>query len=129
MENFNVTQDILDTIKRFDFRKYLIELYNVKFEGPNCCCPHPDHDDHNPSFSVWKTGDYYFWCCHKCHVGKTSLNGTHKNYGNDFIALLRWLSDYAGSEHILSFQEAAFKVCQYIGLNVTKTNPHSSLNK
>lgn len=119
MENFNVTPDILDKIKRFDLRIYLKEFYDVKFEGTNCCCPHPDHDDHHPSFSVWTKNGYYFWCCHSCHIGKKDLTANPVNYGNDFISLLRWLSDYAGSDHILTFQEAALKACQYIGIDVS----------
>ena len=113
MANFNVTPEIAREIRRIDIRQYLRDKYDVSFIGTNCCCPHPDHDDRHPSFSVWTKGDEFYWCCHGCHIGKTDTQGKYKNYGNDLIALIRWMSDYKGSNHILSFQEAALEACRY----------------
>ena len=121
MANFNVTPEIAREIRKIDIRQYLRDKYNVSFIGTNCCCPHPDHDDRNPSFSVWTKGDEFYWCCHGCHVGKTDTHGKFKNYGNDLIALIRWMSDYKGSSHIFTFQEAALEACRYGGIIPTLT--------
>ena len=119
MSGIYVTPEILDRIKRIDIKQYLRDTRKAVFFGTNSMCPHPDHYDHNPSFSVWEKDGYYYWCCHACHVGKINLEGgaEGKNYGNDIIALIRWLSDFHGSRHVLTFQEAVKKACDYIGIS------------
>lgn len=118
MTGIRITSEILDEIKHIDIRDYLKDKHDVHFVGTNCLCPHPDHEDHHPSFSVWERNGYYYWCCHACHVGKKNLNGEvgGKNYGNDIIALIRWLSDYNNSDHVLTFQEAVKEACDYAGI-------------
>ena len=122
MNGIHVTPEILDRIKRIDIKQYLRDTRRTVFFGSNSVCPNPNHEDHNPSFSVWEKDGYYYWCCHACHVGKTNLEAgaEDKNYGNDIIALIRWLSDFNGSNHILTFQEAVKIACDYIGLTPCK---------
>ena len=125
MANFNVTPEIKKILRQVDIKQYLIDYYDVHFVGNSCRCPHPDHDDHNPSFAVWTDDGDYYWCCHGCHVGKCDTGAEYKNYGNDFIAMLRWLSDYEGSNHVLTFQEAAIKACEYAGIKPNYTGYNS----
>lgn len=128
MSGIYVTPEILDRIKRIDIKQYLRDTRRTVFFGTNSICPHPDHYDHNPSFSVWEKDGYYYWCCHACHVGKVNLEdgAEDKNYGNDIIALIRWLSDFHGSSHILTFQEAVKKACNYIGISPQEFSSHVS---
>ena len=128
MSGIYVTPEILDRIKRIDIKQYLRDTRRAVFFGTNSMCPHPDHYDHNPSFSVWKKDGYYYWCCHACHVGKINLEGgaEGKNYGNDIIALIRWLSDFHGSRHVLTFQEAVKVACDYIGISPQESSSYVS---
>ena len=50
----NYVQELLVKLKSVDLKKFLEEKYGAKFTGTNCRCPHPDHEDRNPSFSVWR---------------------------------------------------------------------------
>ena len=52
MSGIYVTPEILDRIKRIDIKQYLRDTRKAVFFGTNSMCPHPDHYDHNPSFSV-----------------------------------------------------------------------------
>ena len=108
----NYVQELLVKLKSVDLKKFLEERYGAKFTGTNCRCPHPDHEDRNPSFSVWQENGSYYWCCHSCHgIGKSS-----QKFGNDIIALVRWLSDYEGSSHVYSFREAVDIVSKYCNI-------------
>lgn len=82
-------------------------------------CPHPDHEDKNPSFHVWKSKDTneWSWCCMGCHCGKTDVSGKYKNYGADCFGFIRWISDYKGSKHILSFPESIKYLADKVGLH------------
>lgn len=125
-----IPNEILDKLSRINLIKYLKEKYNVKFTSETAisaqaCCPHPDHDDRNPSFSVWKDRNgIWAWCCFSCHHGKNTQNKasshtvTKQNYGNSIIAFIRWMSDYKGSSHVYSFREAAKIAARYIGINL-----------
>lgn len=129
--SISLTPEIREQIKRIDIRGYLAVTRGAVFNGStNCRCPHPDHDDDNPSFSVWtdKSG-YYCWCCYGCHCGHKDLTGEHKNYGNDIIALVQWLSDYKGSPHILTFQEAVETICKYAGIDLPRSRNNGWENK
>ena len=59
MNGIHVTPEILDRIKRIDIKQYLRDTRRTVFFGSNSMCPHPDHEDHNPSFSVWEKDGYY----------------------------------------------------------------------
>jgi len=119
-----VTKEILDKLHKIDLKEFLISRYNIVFTSSSnssgsCHCPHPDHDDKHPSFSVWKdkNGDWG-WCCHGCH--RDTKNIKNKNYGTDIIALIQWLSDYTGSKHIFTFREAVKIACEFIGIKFEK---------
>lgn len=121
--NINITEETKRLIKQVNIRKYLEDMYDCVFNGTNCKCPHPDHEDTTPSFSVWQNSEgFYYWCCHGCHCGKADLHSNDVNYGTDIISLVRWLSDYKGSPHILSFQEAAIAIMDYAGIPYDATN-------
>lgn len=79
-------------------------------------CPHPDHDDEHPSFRIWHNPDNtWSWCCMSCHSGKKDLSVKpgHRNYGTDIIAFIQWMSDYKGSQHILTFEESVLKALDF----------------
>lgn len=44
-------------------------------------CPHPNHNDDTPSFTVWQKSNS--WSCYGCHSGKKGIDG---NKGSDAIA-------------------------------------------
>lgn len=120
-----LSKEFLDKLKTVDIRKFLTSKYNVVFNNINafdcsCHCPHPDHDDKKPSFSVWlDKNKQWSWCCHGCHCGKLDLkNNKFKNYGSDIIGLVRWLSDYKGSNHVYSFMEAVKIIADYAGITI-----------
>ena len=116
----NYLQELLVKLKTVDLKKFLEEKYGAKFQGTNCRCPHPDHEDRNPSFSVWQENGSYYWCCHSCHgIGKSS-----QKFGNDIIALIRWLSDYEGSSHVYSFKEAVEIACKYCKIENVEFGSH-----
>lgn len=56
-------------------------------------CPHPDHKDTNPSFTVWEKEQS--WCCLGCHNGKKTgaKRSQSRNYGSDCFAFLQWISN------------------------------------
>lgn len=53
-------------------------------------CPHPDHEDKGPSFTVWEKDQS--WCCLACHHGKKEISSGTKNYGSDCFAFVQWMS-------------------------------------
>lgn len=125
-----VNKELIDKIEHIDIIKYAKEVLHIEFTSETlvsaqACCPHPDHDDHKPSFSIWKNRNgKWAWCCHSCHCGKnTQSHENHKtgkqNYGTSLIALIRWLSDYKGSPHIYTFLEAVKIAANYIGIDVS----------
>ena len=123
----NITDDIKKRIKtETNLKAFLIDRYGVKSftssgDRCNCICPHPDHEDRNPSFSIYRDkNNVWTWQCHACHCGKKgfSKESSKKNYGNDIIALIQWMSDYKGSKHIYSFQEAAKIAAEYAGIKL-----------
>lgn len=58
-------------------------------------CPHPDHLDTDPSFTVFFNRDNtWSWCCYGCHVGKNIQKGSKVSKGeSDCISFIQWLSD------------------------------------
>lgn len=112
-------ENTLQKLKSVDLKRFLEERYGARFQGANCRCPHPDHEDRNPSFSVWEENGMFYWCCHSCHgIGKSG-----QKFGNDIIALIRWLSDYDGSNHVYTFKEAVEIASKYCGLGSVDYKP------
>lgn len=78
-------------------------------------CPHPDHNDSDPSFRIFidpKTG-LESWACMGCHQGKKD---DRQNFGSDNIAFVRWMSAHKGSKRLKSFPEAIVEVAKFYGL-------------
>ena len=118
-----------------EFKKKVIAAIDlVKFIKTNCGitmhkagdnmwqsrCPHPDHNDSTPSFSVkYKPKEQdWTWFCYGCHNGnqKDGVGHGKKYWGSDIFALICWLSDYKGSQHVKTFPEAIREACEYAGI-------------
>lgn len=117
-----IQSEKLELLRKIDLRKFLKDTVGTHFRGFNARCPHPDHEDRHPSFAVYlnKKKKTWHWCCYSCcngHYGQEDARG-HKIFGNDIIALIRWLSDYDGSPHVYTFFEAVKIAAEYAGLDV-----------
>lgn len=103
---YNPYQQIKDAT---DLISLIEEIGNVKLipAGPNmwqCNCPHPDHDDDDPSFRVYHNRNgSWTWHCFGCGGG--TYDPKNGNYGNDCFAFLQWMSDYKGSKKVLTNHE------------------------
>lgn len=92
-----LSQGFIDRVKAAVNLKELAESYGAELEpaGDNiwhCCCPHPDHNDDTPSFTVWHNEDGgWTWCCFGCHNG--AKDPAHGNYGTDCAAFIQWMSN------------------------------------
>lgn len=117
---------LLRKIKECDFSEYfrsVAEDSHLEKHGGYLIahCPHPDHDDEHPSFRIWHNPDNtWSWCCMSCHNGKKDLTTKPgmRNYGTDIIAFVQWMSDYKGSNHILTFEEAVLKILAFYHLPI-----------
>lgn len=65
-------------------------------------CPHPDHEDDTPSFTVWEKSQS--WACMGCHSGQK--NSEHKNYGSDCFAFVQWIEQLSWRESVMALAEA-----------------------
>lgn len=121
------SKELLAKLKQCDLVKYFKSRFpkipiHKSGEYWIARCPHPDHHDETPSFRIHydsKNG-WYSWMCFACHAGKKgelTQNGKIIR-GSDAIAFVIWLSDYNGSPHILSFQEAVIELLQFFNLPV-----------
>lgn len=121
------SKEILTKLKQCDLVKYFKSRFpkipiHKSGEYWIACCPHPDHHDETPSFRIHydnKSG-WYSWMCFACHAGKKgelTPNGKIIR-GSDAIAFVIWLSDYVGSPHILSFQEAVIELLKFFNLPI-----------
>lgn len=85
-------------------------------------CPHPDHNDSDPSFRIFidpKTG-MESWACMGCHQGKKDGK---QNFGSDNIAFVRWMSSHKKSKRLMAFPEAIAEVAKFYGLPL-ETDSH-----
>ena len=100
-------------------------------------CPHPDHDDSTPSFTVWEKTNS--WACYGCHTGKKGLDG---NLGSDIYAFIQWIEgvNFVKAVHILAEwnnvpvptdqnQKEYDRKIQEIEDNITKANNKISLDE
>ena len=87
-------------------------------------CPHPDHEDKNPSFRLYKhkDGSFSFWCF-GCHNNGFLNKKNNRHYGTDCIDFIRWISDYKGSENVLSYPAAARYLAQEVDIEIVIDNP------
>ena len=85
-------------------------------------CPHPDHDDKTPSFRIClNPDDSWSWYCGGCHMGTKDTHAeTDKNYGTDCFAFVSWMSDYKGSEHIISWRESVRMLAERASIGMPK---------
>lgn len=124
----SISKEVLAKLKSINLADFISSQYHVAFTSSNifeysCRCPHPDHDDKKPSFSIWynKNNQTWNWCCHSCHCGKKNTDTKDKNYGTDIIAFIRWMSDNSLSNHIYTFVEAALIAAKYAGIEIGNT--------
>lgn len=75
-------------------------------------CPHPDHDDSDPSFRIWYKNNKYTWCCFGCHSGRKNLS--KGLYGSDSLAYIHWMLNSNGKK--ASFEMAINEACKITGL-------------
>ena len=87
-----------------DLAEEYTELHPAGFNMWQGRCPHPDHDDSKPSFTVYFNKDKtWSWCCYGCSADKKDVK--NHQYGSDCFAFLMWLSDYKGAKHVLRWPE------------------------
>ena len=68
-------------------------------------CPHPDHNDSDPSFRIFIDENGENFSCMGCgYYGKK--DNDRQYHGNDNISFVRWMSDNRNSNHVLTFNEA-----------------------
>ena len=101
------TKQFIEKIKSCGIVKYASQYTQLEKSGYvyQGRCPHPDHNDSDPSFRVFidqKTGSES-WACMGCHCGKKD---NKENFGSDNIAFVRWMSCNKKSTHVLNFVEA-----------------------
>lgn len=85
-------------------------------------CPHPDHEDKHPSFRLYrnKDGSFSFWCF-GCHNNGFLNKKNNKHYGTDCIDFIRWMSDYEGSDNVLSYPAAVKYLAQQFDIKIQDT--------
>lgn len=66
-------------------------------------CPHPDHEDDTPSFTVWEKSQS--WACMGCHSGRK--DSKYKNYGSDCFAFVQWIEGLSWRNSVMALAEAA----------------------
>lgn len=106
-------QKFIDQVKeQVDLVELVEEYTDLKKVGPYTYqghCPHPNHNDSDPSFRVFKKGykngnsvnQYDTWACMGCHNGKKTVDNNkavktakakqEKIYGSDSIAFIQWI--------------------------------------
>lgn len=57
-------------------------------------CPLPDHEDSNPSFSIFADGSR--WKCYGCNRGGGAIDLVKEFHGGSFIDAKRWLAEASG---------------------------------
>ena len=115
------SEALLRKVKQCDLTAYVQAMVpDIKFEFHGnyytAHCPHPDHNDEHPSFRIWHNTDgTWSFACMSCHSGQKDLKAKpgQRNYGTDIIAFTQWMSDYKGSDHILTFEEAVLKILDF----------------
>ena len=95
--------------------KALIEEYTPLTKVSNNLwsgrCPHPDHEDKNPSFRLFlNSSGEYSWKCFGCQ-DVYAKKGEPGYWPTDCFAFIQWISNHKGSEHILTFPESV----RYLG--------------
>ena len=104
-------QYFIDDIKKnIDMIKLVGEYTELKKAGPYIYkghCPHPNHDDKDPSFRVWvkgyknntKVNKYDSWACMVCHYGKKG--DKFENKGSDCISFIQWIEKKSWKDAVI----------------------------
>lgn len=98
--------------KRTDMLELAREYTDMKRTSKNNyqgICPHPDHPDDRPSFTVWKNSNS--WSCFGCHAGHKNKNNDEHNYGSDPVAFIQWIENKG-------FQESVRYLAERIGMKI-----------
>ena len=75
-------------------------------------CPHPDHNDSDPSFRIFIDENGENFSCMGCgYYGKKDNDKQY--HGNDNISFVRWMSDNRNSNHVLTFNEAVRELANF----------------
>ena len=141
--SYSFSREMLTQLKQCDLVKYFKSRFpdipiHRSGEYYVARCPHPDHDDRNPSFRIHydQSTGWYSWTCFSCHNGKKGevMPSGKVNRGTDAVAFVIWLSDYIGSPHVLTFQEAVIMLLNFfhIPLPAEKKKamqPHEIINR
>lgn len=107
-------QEFINEVKeKVDLIELVSEYTTLHKAGTNIYqgkCPHPNHDDKNPSFRVWKRGyknsQFDSWACMVCHSGDKNITSKeHKNYGSDCIAFYQWIEG-------VNWKQAVYDLCE-----------------
>ena len=97
--------DFIEELKtKTDLVKLVKEYTQLRKVGSGIwqgVCPHPEHDDGTPSFTVWQKSNS--WSCYGCHSGKKGIDG---NVGSDAIAFLQWIEN-------IDFRQAVIKLAKW----------------
>lgn len=118
-------QEFIDQVKsKVDMLELASQYTTMKPVGAGVyggLCPHPDHDDDNPSFTVFAKDNS--WCCYGCHHGKKAEGGRFldKNYGSDCFAFIQWLS-----KGQIGWRQAVFLLAEEYGVPLPD-DPNSEL--
>lgn len=100
-------QSFIQKIKESTDMKKLAEMYTsepMKKTGDGVWqskCPHPDHNERTPSFTVWSK--FNSWACYGCHNGRKSSKDN--NFGSDCIAFVQWIEGCSWREAVLKLAE------------------------
>lgn len=100
-------QSFIQKIKESTDMKKLAEMYTsepMKKTGDGVWqskCPHPDHNERTPSFTVWSK--FNSWACYGCHNGRKSTK--ENNFGSDCIAFIQWIEGCSWREAVLKLAE------------------------
>lgn len=117
-------QEFIDKVKeRTDLKELVEEFTELKKVGPTLYeghCPHPDHEDNDPSFRVWS--DHQSWACMVCHSGKKSSK--FKVYGSDCFAFMQWIEP----TKIKNFKDAVLYLAKRKGIPIP-TDKNAKLYK
>lgn len=110
-----VDKTLIDTIKKkvkmVELASQYTDLKRMSgniWQGP---CPHPDHTDNDPSFTVWEHNNT--WACYGCHLGHKD---NRTNFGTDCIAFIQWIEQ-------VTFKEAALMLAEALSIPLSD-HPH-----
>lgn len=82
IEKVKESTDLFDLVK-----EYAPDLKYTTRNVAQCKCPHPNHNDKTPSFTVYMDGNT--WNCYGCNASNSKSSGGE---GSDCIAFIQWMN-------------------------------------